>query len=238
MSWLLVLMAHVCFASGATQKFFDAAAKLIVLIPQWHRGSDWARSHARRFRDEVSARVQRGAAVCPDERIRLMWIGDGLWEERHGVFRVVDVSRVQRPAIHPPRARRSAARARRRSRQHAHERRVRGARQGRDRWRDREARHAALPASRGRGQGAQPRSPSRAAPIPHAPSAAKRCSASRPNSKRCSRTAAQLGRARSHARCTQHNAPVRAMPLSAACAGPRSHPRSRPRSIENTTRRP
>ena len=26
---LFVLMAHICFASGATQKFFDAAAKLI-----------------------------------------------------------------------------------------------------------------------------------------------------------------------------------------------------------------
>lgn len=64
-----------------------------VMIPQWHRGSDWALEHARRFRDEVKARVEQGAAVCPNERIRLMWIGAGLWhdpgfynalEERHG----------------------------------------------------------------------------------------------------------------------------------------------------------
>jgi benzoyl-CoA reductase subunit B len=64
-----------------------------VMIPQWHRGSDWALAHAQRFRDEVKARVEQGAAVCADERIRLMWIGAGLWhdpgfynalEERHG----------------------------------------------------------------------------------------------------------------------------------------------------------
>jgi len=64
-----------------------------VMIPQWHRGSDWALAHAQRFRDEVKARIDAGAAVCPNERIRLMWIGAGLWhdpgfynalEERHG----------------------------------------------------------------------------------------------------------------------------------------------------------
>lgn len=64
-----------------------------VMIPQWHRGSDWALSHARRFRDEVAARVDQGVAVVPDERIRMMWIGAGLWfdttfysafEESHG----------------------------------------------------------------------------------------------------------------------------------------------------------
>lgn len=50
-----------------------------VMIPQWHRGSDWALDHARAFRDEVAQRVQDGVAVCPDERIRMMWIGAGLW---------------------------------------------------------------------------------------------------------------------------------------------------------------
>lgn len=64
-----------------------------VMIPQWHRGSEWALAHARRFRDEVKERVERGAAVCENERIRLMWIGAGLWhdpgfynalEARHG----------------------------------------------------------------------------------------------------------------------------------------------------------
>ena len=64
-----------------------------VMIPQWHRGSDWAISHAKRFRDELTERVQKGVAVVPNERIRMMWIGAGLWfdtgfysafEESHG----------------------------------------------------------------------------------------------------------------------------------------------------------
>ncbi|MCC6201870.1 MAG: 2-hydroxyacyl-CoA dehydratase [Gammaproteobacteria bacterium] len=52
-----------------------------TMIPQWHRGSDWAVAHARRFRDEVAERVQAGTAVAPNERIRLMWIGAGIWHD-------------------------------------------------------------------------------------------------------------------------------------------------------------
>jgi hypothetical protein len=51
------------------------------MIPQWHRGADWAVEHARMFRDEVKARVEAGAAVCPNEKVRLMWIGAGLWHD-------------------------------------------------------------------------------------------------------------------------------------------------------------
>jgi hypothetical protein len=50
-----------------------------VMIPQWHRGTEWARDAARRFHEEVDAAVARGDAVCPDERLRLMWVGRGLW---------------------------------------------------------------------------------------------------------------------------------------------------------------
>lgn len=50
-----------------------------VMIPQWHRGTEWARDAARRFYEEVAERVRAGAAVCEDERVRLMWIGRGLW---------------------------------------------------------------------------------------------------------------------------------------------------------------
>lgn len=52
-----------------------------TMIPQWHRGSDWAVAHARRFRDEVAERVHAGAAVAANERLRLMWIGAGLWHD-------------------------------------------------------------------------------------------------------------------------------------------------------------
>jgi hypothetical protein len=50
-----------------------------VMVPQWHRGTEWARDAARRFFEEVRERVATGAAACPDERVRLMWIGRGLW---------------------------------------------------------------------------------------------------------------------------------------------------------------
>ncbi len=52
-----------------------------TMIPQWHRGSDWAVAHARRFRDEVGERVAQGLAVAENERVRLMWIGAGLWHD-------------------------------------------------------------------------------------------------------------------------------------------------------------
>ena len=52
-----------------------------VMATQWVRGSDWALAHASRFHDEVALRVDRGEAACPDERIRLMWVGAGLWHD-------------------------------------------------------------------------------------------------------------------------------------------------------------
>lgn len=64
-----------------------------VMIPQWHRGSDWALDHVQRFRDEIAQRVDQSEAACADEKIRMMWIGAGLWfdtsfyrafEESHG----------------------------------------------------------------------------------------------------------------------------------------------------------
>ena len=53
-----------------------------VLIPQWHRGTEWAVGHARQFRDEVTGLDARGLAVCPNERNRLMYVGVGLWQDR------------------------------------------------------------------------------------------------------------------------------------------------------------
>jgi len=52
-----------------------------TMIPQWHRGSDWAVAHARRFRDEVLARAAAGRGAATEERLRLMWIGAGLWHD-------------------------------------------------------------------------------------------------------------------------------------------------------------
>jgi len=50
-----------------------------VMIPQWHRGSQWGRDAAKNLRDEVTTLVDSGAAVVDAERTRLMWVGRGLW---------------------------------------------------------------------------------------------------------------------------------------------------------------
>ncbi len=50
-----------------------------VMIPQWHRGTQWARDAARTFYEEVRERVETGQPPCADERVRLMWVGTGLW---------------------------------------------------------------------------------------------------------------------------------------------------------------
>ena len=52
-----------------------------VMATQWLRGSDWAILHAKKFRDEVKARVEQGVAACPSERMRLMWVGAALWHD-------------------------------------------------------------------------------------------------------------------------------------------------------------
>ncbi|MEU4451275.1 2-hydroxyacyl-CoA dehydratase family protein [Nocardioides sp. NPDC023903] len=52
-----------------------------VMVPQWHRGTQWAVDAARRLHDEVAQRIDDGVAVCPGERRRLMWIGRGLWSD-------------------------------------------------------------------------------------------------------------------------------------------------------------
>ena len=46
---------------------------------QWHRGTRWALEKSRAFYEEVKGMVDRGVAVCKSEKVRLMWIGRGLW---------------------------------------------------------------------------------------------------------------------------------------------------------------
>src|SRR5688500_9939382 len=77
------------------EEIFDAARRLIASAPatpvrmteqianvmatQWVRGTDWAVAHAQHFHDELKARVDAGVAACDDEKLRLMWVGAGLW---------------------------------------------------------------------------------------------------------------------------------------------------------------
>ncbi|MFT4089329.1 MAG: 2-hydroxyacyl-CoA dehydratase family protein [Asticcacaulis sp.] len=52
-----------------------------TMVPQWHRGTVWARDAAKAFYEEVKARVDAGQGVCETERLRLMWVGRGLWSD-------------------------------------------------------------------------------------------------------------------------------------------------------------
>jgi len=62
-----------------------------TMIPQWHRGSDWAVGHARKFRDEVLDRIETGQGASANERIRLMWIGAGVWHDP-GFYQALEAS--------------------------------------------------------------------------------------------------------------------------------------------------
>jgi benzoyl-CoA reductase subunit B len=91
-------LREICELSNRQQEHFGEVRSMIctapklpvrltevmnnVLIPQWHRGTEWAVGHARQFRDEVGGLVARGSAVCPGERTRLMWVGVGRWQDR------------------------------------------------------------------------------------------------------------------------------------------------------------
>jgi hypothetical protein len=48
-----------------------------VMLPQWHRGTQVAVDAAKALHDEVAVRAAAGEG--PDERVRLMWVGRGLW---------------------------------------------------------------------------------------------------------------------------------------------------------------
>lgn len=52
-----------------------------TMVPQWHRGTVWARDAAKALYEEVKARAEAGQGVCAEERVRLMWVGRGLWSE-------------------------------------------------------------------------------------------------------------------------------------------------------------
>jgi len=50
-----------------------------VMQAQWQRGTKWAAEHARRFYLEIEEKVKKKEYAVPNEKIRLMWIGRGLW---------------------------------------------------------------------------------------------------------------------------------------------------------------
>lgn len=50
-----------------------------VMAPTWDRGSEWSVAHLKAYRDELRTLIAGGVAACPDESLRLLWVGNGLW---------------------------------------------------------------------------------------------------------------------------------------------------------------
>jgi benzoyl-CoA reductase subunit B len=64
-----------------------------IMTATWHRGSQWSIDHLRGYVEELETLVAAGAAACRDERVRLLWMNNGLWfntafyrafEQEHG----------------------------------------------------------------------------------------------------------------------------------------------------------
>lgn len=78
------------------ESYFDQVRTIIATAPklparlgevmsqtmgiQWHRGTEWALQQARAFRDEIEQRAETQQWVCPNEQYRLMYVGQGLWQ--------------------------------------------------------------------------------------------------------------------------------------------------------------
>ncbi len=50
-----------------------------AMVGQWQRGTQWGVDFAKSIYEEVAQRVAEGHRTLPNERIRLMWCGRGLW---------------------------------------------------------------------------------------------------------------------------------------------------------------
>ncbi len=52
-----------------------------VMQAQWQRGTRWAADHARSLYEEIKAFTDQKRSAVPNERLRLMWLGRGLWHD-------------------------------------------------------------------------------------------------------------------------------------------------------------
>jgi hypothetical protein len=50
-----------------------------IMAATWSRGSQWSVDHLIAYGDELEARAARGEGACPNEKIRLLWVNNGLW---------------------------------------------------------------------------------------------------------------------------------------------------------------
>jgi len=52
-----------------------------VMQAQWQRGTKWAVQHAKGLYEEIKALVDKGEAAVPNEKLRMMWLGRGMWQD-------------------------------------------------------------------------------------------------------------------------------------------------------------
>ncbi len=50
-----------------------------VMGVTWHRGTQWSIDHMKAYVAEIRDLAERGVAACPNERVRLLWLNNGLW---------------------------------------------------------------------------------------------------------------------------------------------------------------
>jgi benzoyl-CoA reductase subunit B len=50
-----------------------------IMAATWNRGSQWAVDHLTAYCDELEERAAKGVSACPNEKIRLLWVNNGLW---------------------------------------------------------------------------------------------------------------------------------------------------------------
>ena len=80
-----------CATIPAPISVTDAFAE--VAVYNWHQGEQWALEHAKNYYKEIKDRVDNKQAICPDERVRLLWLATlpvwfnlgfyNNWEESH-----------------------------------------------------------------------------------------------------------------------------------------------------------
>lgn len=87
-------------AADEAKQVLAAAPKLPVAVPEqlqnimtptWFRGDQWATDHVRRYRDELKEAVANGVAACEGEKMRLLWLNNGLWHDT-GFYRAFEES--------------------------------------------------------------------------------------------------------------------------------------------------
>jgi hypothetical protein len=71
--------ARDLIARGVPSPVSVVDTMVVATIPRWHWGTVWARDAVKAFYDEIRERAARGEGAIQDEKIRLMWIGPGLW---------------------------------------------------------------------------------------------------------------------------------------------------------------